>query len=122
MGVVPQEGQVRMPLKVGFRKDYDIGDTARSHTHMIFDRSVYSLQKHDFAFIKRSDGSFTYAILAGRAIRNKKNDDTATEECMTFVMDQFGATKMIRQRNWNEFVCLVCPEEGLRAKNNKLQI
>ena len=96
----------------GFRRDYALGDTARSPAHMILDnRSVNSLQMHDFAFIKRSDGSYSYAILADRDVRAKKNCNNGdTEECMIFVMDLTGATKMIRQGNWDEFVHLVCPE------------
>ncbi len=55
----------------GFRGDYDLGDSARASSHMIVEptskqalQAAGSLNKHDFAFVKRSDGSCTYAILA----------------------------------------------------------
>mmetsp|Transcript_11359 Transcript_11359/g.27948 ORF Transcript_11359/g.27948 Transcript_11359/m.27948 type:complete len:322 (-) Transcript_11359:62-1027(-) len=90
----------------GFRKDYIIGDCARSSSHMIMDPSIQAigtLQKHDFAFIKRSDGSYTYAILACRSFVHIK-EGTETEKCMTFVMHVKGTTKVIRERHWNDFI------------------
>ena len=115
-----QSQQVKSSSRSVIRKDYALGDTARSSEHITLNLNmnhrsssssssavsdeVESLQKHDFAFIKRSDGSFTYAILAGRDIRNKKNCKRATEECMTFVMNRAGATKMIRKCHWSEYV------------------
>ena len=100
----------------GFRKDYLLGETVRSCSHMMTSSdhcsSVASLQKHDFAFVKRSDGSFSYAILAWRSFAMQHGgaaDDEVEEECMTFVVDDYGSTKKIRQSNWAEFVCLVRP-------------
>ena len=90
----------------GFRRDYKLGETLRSPSHMIAsaqptseeNMNIDSLQKHDFAFIKRSDGSYTYSILACI-------DDEG--ERMTFVLDNKGSTKVIRKRHWNKLVCLV---------------
>jgi len=90
----------------GFRKDYILGDSVRSPSHMITDptsQAISSLQKHDFAFIKRSDGSYTYAILACRSFVHIK-EGTETEKCMTFVMHVKGTTKVIRERHWNDFI------------------
>ena len=90
----------------GFRNDYILGDFVRSPSHMIADptsQDISSLQKHDFAFIKRSNGSYSYAILAFRSFMPIK-DGTRTEECMTFVMKENGSTKIIRERSWSEFV------------------
>lgn len=99
-------------LHKGFRADYEIGETLRSPTHMIAYQSnstsieaINALQKHNFAFIKRTDGSFTYSILACR------NDDTeGGEECMTFVVHPNGSTKVIRKRHWKKLVRLVSIE------------
>lgn len=101
----------------GFRKDYALGEALRSHSHMITEptpghaiQAASLLGKHDFAFVRRSDGSFSYAILAYRSrepIRSKKNGETH-EDCMTFVMGPDGTTKMIRKRFWSDFVRLVC--------------
>jgi len=102
----------------GVRQDYLLGETTRSHSHMIIEpisgrslQAINSLQKHDFAFVKRSDGSYSYAILAYRSSepikgRANKNSAIAEEECMIFVMNGIGNTKTIRQRYWSEFVRL----------------
>ena len=94
----------------GFRRDYELGETLRSPSHMIDNIAQpittseentnmgSLLQKHDFAFIKRSDGSYTYAILA---CIDKDG------ERMTFVLDNYGSTKVVRKRNWEKLVCLV---------------
>ena len=90
----------------GFRRDYKLGETLRSPSHMIAsaqptseeNMNMDSLQKHDFAFIKRSDGSYTYAILACI-------DEDG--ERMTFVLNTYGSTKVVRKRHWEKLVCLV---------------
>ena len=93
----------------GFRRDYELGERLRSPSHKIDITQPTTtseentnmgslLQKHDFAFIKRSDGSYTYAILA---CIDKDG------ERMTFVLDNYGSTKVVRKRNWEKLVCLV---------------
>ena len=91
----------------GFRKDYSVGETLRSPSHMAAEptseEAVNSLHKHDFAFIKRSDGSYTYAILACI------NDDD--EERMRFVLHENGSTKVIRKKHWKKLICLVSTDD-----------
>ena len=112
-----------------FRVDYNLGDTVRSPSDMLVEPSphralqaVDSLRRNDFAFVQRTDGSYSYAILADRfAVPvkkhhvNVKNEEAATgmetEECMTFVMEASGATKMIRKKNWGKFIRLVSKPE-----------
>ena len=107
-----QDSQPRQKHR-GLRKDYSLGKSARSHAHMIIEsdcdaafESASSLNNHDFAFVKRSDGEWTYAILAYRSFEKVKNED-GQEECMTFVMSYSGSTKMIKKRHWGEFIRLV---------------
>lgn len=109
------EQPVESHLK-GFREDYVIGETIRSQSHMITEptpeqatKAVSTLKKHDFAFIKRSDGSFSYAILAFRSIGtdNKINNHARYDEEMTFVMCCQGSTKVVRKRHWRKVVRLV---------------
>ena len=108
----------------GSRRDYSLGETVRSPSHIIIEKTselatqaVNTLQKRDFAFVRRSDGSYSFATLAYRSfepmIKAAKND-AITEEYMTFVMDDIGSIKMIRQRHWSKLVCLVSME-GLDA-------
>ncbi|KAL7516944.1 hypothetical protein ACHAWX_001914 [Stephanocyclus meneghinianus] len=100
-----------------FRKDYTLGETARSVSHMIIEscpqkahERASQLENFDFAFIKRMDGSWTYAILAHRSFV-KGGVDSSKEGCMLFVMNKEGSTKMIKKRHWAEFVRCVVNEE-----------
>lgn len=85
----------------GYREDYALGETARSTSHMITEstsvdaiRIFDSLRNHDFVFIKRSNGSFSYASLAYRS-RSK----ITNEECLVFVLDHKGSTKTMPKRH-----------------------
>ncbi|KAL3786446.1 hypothetical protein HJC23_011027 [Cyclotella cryptica] len=101
------------------RKDYTLGNKARSASHMIIEscpqkalERASQLKNYDFAFVKRMDGSWTYAILAYRSY-DKDESDSSEEECMLFVMNEEGSTKMIKKRHWAEFVRCVVNEEGI---------
>ena len=75
----------------GFRSDYALGEVVRSPADMVIEtstkaaiRSVSALQMHDFAWVRRSDGSFTYAIIAYR-----------TDDKLTFLTCDASSTKSI---------------------------
>ena len=98
-----------------YRSDYKLGQPAQSLYHMIADYNretsvelASSLKKHDFAFVKRSDTTWTYAIVASRSFVQDKVDSGESpneeEECMTFVMNDIGAIKVIRKRHWGELI------------------
>lgn len=79
----------------------DLGDVGSPRDMVVSDSSraraiVHALQKHDFAFVVRSDGSWTYAIVAERK-----------EATLRFVVDRRGATKELSRRRWSESVRLV---------------
>ena len=115
-----------------FLSDYSLGETIRSPFHMIVEsneelaiEAVGSLTTHDFAFVKRLDGTYSYAILAERSTepvdgsKNKPCDaECVMEECMTFVTSKVGSTKMVRRRHWGEVMHLafMSPEERCHAK------
>ena len=137
----------------GFRPDYSLGDMARSKSHMLIEtspedsfQSVNTLQKQDFAFVKRSDGSYTYCILAFRSLeppssssssscdddgnKNKISSSTTTsyncssssgslEESMTFVVSGTGCTKTIKKAGWTDQIRLVSMEGSSRQKKRK---
>lgn len=95
------------PAPRGFRGDYVIGDAARSASHVVVGLSceeaaaaAATLSHHDYAFVRRAGGGYSYAILASRS-----------EEVMTFVMGLEGTTKTIERRRWGELVRPVSPEE-----------
>ena len=54
------------------------------------EQDLDSLQKHEFAFVKRSKDIWTYAIIADR--------DT---QAIRFVVDTFGSTKVLKRKHWN---------------------
>jgi hypothetical protein len=100
----------------GFRKDYDLGEAARSTSHMIIEptstdavHAVSSLRAHDYAFVQRTDGSFSYALFAYRCMKPFKSrvgNKVVMEECMVFVVSSDGSTKLVRKRQ-RGFVRLV---------------
>ena len=114
---------------LGYRHDYNLGDTARSSSHMIIEtdaqraiESIGTLSSHDFAFVKRSDGSYTYSILAYRSSSTHVDEESLitrppqlqgeeVEESMTFVLSNAGCTKLIRKSQWNQCIRLVASEE-----------
>jgi hypothetical protein len=99
----------------GFRKDYRLGDFLRTPSHTMIEptdgqacRAASSLEEYDFAFVKRSDGSFSYAIVAYRSTELvQRGNKKSIEECMTFVMNDAGSTKKVCRRNWGKYVRLV---------------
>lgn len=98
---------------VGFRTDYQLGQTARSLKHMIFEpdpekatEAIGALAKHDFVFVKRSDGMFTYAILAYRSDEDGVIPGPSAEESMTFVLSRSGCTKTLARSQWSQFIKL----------------
>mmetsp|Transcript_29532 Transcript_29532/g.71323 ORF Transcript_29532/g.71323 Transcript_29532/m.71323 type:complete len:924 (+) Transcript_29532:2-2773(+) len=130
----------------GFREDCNLGESARSPSHMIAVESDpakatqlvdTTLRSHDFAFVRRSDGTYTYAILAYRtggdgATASAGPDDYGSnslpqrpmpprdgegeEGSMTFVLSGAGCTKLIRRGQWADFIRLVAdPTVVLRS-------
>ena len=88
-------------LRQGFRGDYVLGERVRAPADAIVEptevraiRAARALRAGDFAFVRRSDASFTYAILAYRCHKTFEN----VEECMVFVVDLKGSTKVVRER------------------------
>ena len=89
------EARILEDQSIELCRDYELGETIRCPSHMTT-KDTDTLEKHDFAFVKRWDGSYSYAILAYR-----------TYESMVFVMDDTGATKRIGIKKWSNFVRLV---------------
>lgn len=115
-----------------YRKDYALGETVRSPSHMNIEptsaqaiRAASSLKSNDFAFVKRSDGSFSYAILAYRCMkrfRNSAKNKIIMEECMVFIVSSTGSTKMVRKRQSESvrLVRLLCNSPAGKECNHHL--
>ena len=104
----------------GFRSDYQLGNTLRHPSHLIIEpsykrflSSIQALNKHEFAFIKRSNGSYSYAILANRSMEPIKG------ECLTFVMNESGSTKTVRKCDWGERIRLIAADEYPQEEQDK---
>eukprot|EP00956_Cyclotella_meneghiniana_P023240 scaffold44792_cov34-Cyclotella_meneghiniana.AAC.3 len=86
-------------------KQYTIGDIAQCSSHMTIENcpraaliNVCHMKTHDFAFVKRSDGKWTYSILAGQG------QDCDNNEIMIFVTSEKGRTKAIKMRDWAKLI------------------
>eukprot|EP00580_Thalassiosira_gravida_P019949 CAMPEP_0201659908 /NCGR_PEP_ID=MMETSP0494-20130426/2657_1 /ASSEMBLY_ACC=CAM_ASM_000839 /TAXON_ID=420259 /ORGANISM="Thalassiosira gravida, Strain GMp14c1" /LENGTH=488 /DNA_ID=CAMNT_0048137597 /DNA_START=626 /DNA_END=2090 /DNA_ORIENTATION=+ len=74
-------------------------------------QSIDKLKALDFAFIKTSDGSYSYAILTCRTLEplnsTRKSTSRILEECMVFLVSDAGSTVKLRKSRWVECVRLV---------------
>eukprot|EP00956_Cyclotella_meneghiniana_P001365 scaffold1462_cov64-Cyclotella_meneghiniana.AAC.6 len=72
----------------------------------IHPQSVYQLKNFDFAFVERSNGSWTYAMLA-----HQSRGSSYEEEQMVFVLDEKGSSKVIDEKDWARFICCLAESE-----------
>lgn len=73
--------------------------------------SVNNLEELDFAFVKRSDSRWSYAMLTRRFLQTRAvldNDDCKgrieLEEVMLFVVDKSGSTKTVRSNSYGKHI------------------
>ena len=98
--------------------NYDLGDSLQCSSHIINDacpqaaiERVSRLNHYDFAFVKRSNGSWSYAILASRFV-GMYND-----EYMVFVLNKIGSTKVVNRSQWASCVrCVAMIDAGNREE------
>jgi hypothetical protein len=99
--VVPQEPEPQPS------PEFTLGDVAsvqdmhiEPNAEMAYANAA-SLPIHSFAFILRSTGEWTYAILANRPVVS------GPDASMRFVVDPKGSTKVIKAKYWSRYVRLV---------------
>ncbi|KAL3787528.1 hypothetical protein HJC23_013737 [Cyclotella cryptica] len=68
-----------------------------------------SLRIHSFAFILRSNGDWTYAILANRPI------ECGSEASIRFVLDTEGRSKILKSKYWSKCIRLVKDSESKKT-------
>lgn len=90
------------------RSIYDLGDVVTSSNDMITESSsqkallnAINMMIHSFAFVKRSNGSWRYAIVANRPV------ETGPKASIRFVVDKRGATKTFKLKHWAMCIRLV---------------
>ena len=102
--------------------NYCIGQASRQLSDMVIHRynfdaidSVSMIEIMQQAFVKRSNGLWTCAVLVERGMQpiNCKRwyqeweinyDEMQVEESMLFVINNDGSTKIIQKRNWGKFI------------------
>ena len=70
-----------------------------------------SLPIHSFAFVRRSNGEWIYAIVANRPVEN------GPEASIRFVVDQEGNTKTLKCKYWSTCIRLVKIDASQGVKN-----
>lgn len=103
----PRNTTTEKPFKkVNKEEQYEVGETLRSSKDaMKRDKDLVSkLKVDDGAFVKRTDGSYTYAI-----INDRYYDDQG--EVFSFVVNKSGSTKTFPERMWAKFI--KCPAKEL---------
>jgi|EP00970_Alexandrium_tamarense_P012037 hypothetical protein len=116
-----------LDIRTSVKNEYELGDKLKSIHDMILpplspptsltvtlaSKLAASLKIHDFAFVRRSDGSWRYAILAGTEGHTSDNGTSPSselhfksrqEESMIFVMNNVGSTKSIPRSHWGHYV------------------
>lgn len=90
---------------------YHLGHTIKHRSHMIIPSTpekavsdANALKPLDFCFIKRSNGQWTYSIVADRPTIEGKEWEGG---CIRFVLDGKGSTKTIRRKYWERGIRLV---------------
>lgn len=107
---------------------YKLGDVARTPKDMVIHRSNHNailsvslLKEYDQAFLKRSNGLWTCCVLAERSLQPAAASSARwyaehelgdphdpllveLEESMLFVINEDGATKIVKRRHWGKFV------------------
>lgn len=89
---------------------YDLGDVGAPQDMIIHSntqeavQSVGQLHVHDFAFVRRADGRYTYAIIADKPVEN------GSDVSIRFVVDKRGSTKIIKMKQWEKCIRLVKDE------------
>lgn len=68
-----------------------------------------SLLIHSFAFILRSNGEWSYAILANRPV------ESGPEASLRFVLDTEGRTKILKSKYWSRCIRLVNDSESQKV-------
>lgn len=88
---------------------YNLGDEVKEDYHMATEalQNASSLKALDFAFVLRSNGTWTYSVVAERSYHKDLG------LVLRFVLDKKGTTKTLKRKYW---------ERGVRTVNTTLQV
>lgn len=113
------------------KRNYSLGEPLQSKHDFVHEKSinnemVHKLQVKDCAFIKRSDRSWTYALLIKRCYTGGQRWFGIRSECraeetevMTFALDPSGhKTKSIMKEKWAKFIKCESPKSSFAANDS----
>lgn len=99
------------------RRVLDLGDVAHRNElqhpspECAFEEHCFPV--HSFAFVLRSDGHWTYAIVANRPV------PSGPGASIRFVVDKRGSTKILKRRHWGKYIRLVRDEDDMSVGDNQ---
>ncbi|KAL9179770.1 hypothetical protein ACHAXT_007740 [Thalassiosira profunda] len=116
---------------------YAMGEVARTPRDMVILRSndeaidaASMLKKYDQAFLKRSNGLWSCAVLVDRGFQPTNapafrwytkdeidESEIELEEGMLFVINEDGATKIVKRKHWGKFIR--CMQNGKKEKGKR---
>ena len=111
---------VESPRKKLTLPGYSLGDIPSHTQHMILPstlkegvESASTLQPLDFAFILRSNGTWTYAVVCEILNCNINNKPS-----IKFVVDRQGRTRTIPKKYWGKYICLINEDHAIQVMNS----
>jgi len=111
---------VESPRKKLTLPGYSLGDIPSHTQHMILPstlkegvESASTLQPLDFAFILRSNGTWTYAVVSEILNCNINNKPS-----IKFVVDRQGRTRTIPKKYWGKYICLINEDHAITVMNS----
>jgi hypothetical protein len=106
-----------LPRKKLALPGYALGDSPSHIRHMIIPSTLKqgveyasTLQTLDFAFVLRSNGTWTYAIVCDILMCNNNPS-------IKFVVDQRGCTKTLRKKYWGKYIRLINEDHATQANS-----
>ena len=86
--------------------EYEIGEEVRSTSDLSLDiKTIRNLNEGDGAFIKRSDGSFTFAVVKRRDVEMVSGFRESKGEVLVFCVNSSEKKfKFINQKKWSSCI------------------
>ena len=85
--------------------EYEIGEEVRSTSDLSLDiKTIRNLNEGDGAFIKRSDGSFTFAVVKRRDVELVSGFESKGEVLVFFASPSKKRIKFINQIKWSSYI------------------
>lgn len=98
----PSEGFPKLPFH---SKSFDLGDIADPEDLIVEANLSKTLDVHDFVWVRRSNKTWTYSIVADFPIKSGR------DKSVRLVLDKTGRTKTLKVKYWTKYIRLVRKRE-----------